>query len=187
MDKISIGSKPLLYPLPAVLVGSNVNGKPNYMTVAWSSIVNMAPPMVSVSIGHSRHTLKGIEENNTFSVNIPSTKQIAETDYCGIVTGAGDDKSALFESFYGKLKTAPMIKDCPMNMECKVNRTIDLGSHVLVIGEIIDILVDLDCTHNGIPDITKIDPMIFSFPQNDYFQVGKHIGKAFAAGKSIKK
>jgi flavin reductase (DIM6/NTAB) family NADH-FMN oxidoreductase RutF len=187
MDKISIGAKPLLYPMPTVLVGSNVKGKPNYMAVAWSGVVNMVPAMVSVAINHSRYTLKGIIENKTFSINIPSSKQMIETDYCGIVSGSKADKSAIFESFYGKLKTAPMIKNCPLNIECRVNRMIDLGSHELLVGEIVDIMVDVDCTHNGVPDIKKIDPIIFAFPQMDYFQVGKHIGKAFDSGKEYKK
>lgn len=183
MDKISIGAKPFMYPLPAVLVGANVDGKPNYMTVGWAGVVNMSPPMISVSIGHSRYTLKGIKENKTFSVNIPSSKQVVPVDYCGIVSGERTNKSAVFDSFYGKLKCTPMIKDAPLNIECRLDRCIDLGSHELVIGVIEDVLVDLDCTHNGVPDIRLIDPIIFAFPQMDYFKVGAHIGKAFMAGK----
>ena len=186
MDKISIGAKPFLYPMPTVLVGANVSGKPNYMTVGWAGVVNMTPPMISVSIGHGRYTLKGIHENNAFSVNIPSAVQVVPTDYCGIVSGETVDKSAVFESFYGQLKTAPMIKDCPMNIECKVNRFIDLGSHEMVLGDVIDVLVDLKCTHNGVPDMKLIDPLVFAYPQMDYYRLGNQAGKAFSSGKQFK-
>lgn len=64
---------------------------------------------------HQRHTLKGVRENNNFSVNVPSTKQAAETDYCGVISGRYADKvlDCKFEVFYGELKTAPMISRCP--------------------------------------------------------------------------
>ena len=88
MDKIAIGARTLLYPLPAVLAGANVDGKPNFSTYAWCGIVNSQPPMLAVSFQHKRHTLKGIKQNGTFSVNIPSAAQVKETDYCGLVSWA---------------------------------------------------------------------------------------------------
>jgi flavin reductase (DIM6/NTAB) family NADH-FMN oxidoreductase RutF len=72
MDKIQLGPQPLISVMPAVLVGTNVNGKPNYMTAAWATVASMAPPMICVAINHARHTMKGIDENGTFSLNIAS-------------------------------------------------------------------------------------------------------------------
>ena len=94
MSKIPLGPRPLLYPMPTVLVGSNVDGKPNFMAVAWCGIVNGRPPMISVALQHPRHTLKGVRQNNTFSVNVPSVDLVKETDYCGIITGTKTDKVA---------------------------------------------------------------------------------------------
>ena len=98
---------PYMSVMPTLLVGANVKGKANYMTAAWSTGACMAPPMVCVAINKTRYTAKGIEENKTFSLNIPSAKHVVETDHCGLVSGAHEDKSKVFKSFYGKLKTAP--------------------------------------------------------------------------------
>ena len=113
MDKIALGPMPFMSVMPTLLVGANVKGKANYMTAAWSTVACMSPPMVCVAINKARYTAKGIEENRTFSLNIPSVKQVVETDHCGLVSGAQEDKSAVFRSFYGKLKTAPMAATRP--------------------------------------------------------------------------
>lgn len=187
MEKLTIGAQPVMYPMPTVLVGANVAGKANFMTVAWAGVANMAPPMISVAINHARHTFKGIEENGTFSVNIPSTKQLVETDHCGMVSGRLVDKTEVFETFYGKLNTAPLAKECPVNIECKVFHKVDCGSHILVIGQVEEIHVSKDCITGGHADISKIDPIMYSSPDGAYWQIGKMIGKGFSAGKAYKK
>jgi len=185
MDKITVGPMPYMSVMPALLVGANVKGKPNYMTAAWATTACMAPPMVCVAINHARYTAKGIEENNTFSLNVPSAKLAVETDHCGLVSGAQEDKSKVFRSFYGKLKTAPMAEECPVNIECTVFMAVDCGSHTLYIGEIAEIHLDRACATDGKPDITKIDPIIYA--QSAYFSVGKEVDKAFSVGKKYKK
>jgi flavin reductase (DIM6/NTAB) family NADH-FMN oxidoreductase RutF len=185
MDKVTLGPVPTMYPMPTVLVGANVKGKPNYMTVAWAGVACMAPPMLSVAINHARHTDKGIAENGTFSVNIPSTKQMIETDYCGIVSGAREDKSEVFKSFYGKLKTAPMAEECPVNIECRVFRAVDCGSHTLYIGEIVEVHASRDCLTGQQPDVTRVDPIIYS--SAGYWNLGEKIGSGFTVGKKYAK
>src|SRR5271157_5088579 len=111
MAKIALGPMPYMSVMPAVLVGANVKGKPNYMTAAWATNACMAPPMVCVAINKARYTAKGIEENRTFSLNIPSEDLAVETDHCGLVSGAQEDKSGVFRSFYGKLKSAPLAEE----------------------------------------------------------------------------
>src|SRR5512135_706571 len=125
MDKVQLGPQPFMGVMPAVLVGANTNGKPNFMTAAWATVACMSPPMVCVAINHARHTALGIEANGAFSLNIPSAKQAVATDYCGITTGARADKSQVFDVFYGKLVTAPMARDCPVNIECSVFKEVD--------------------------------------------------------------
>ena len=87
MEKITLGPMPYMSVMPTLLVGANVNGKANYMTAAWATIASMAPPMVCVALNKTRYTAKGIEENKTFSLNVPSAKQVVETDHCGLVSG----------------------------------------------------------------------------------------------------
>ena len=113
MAKVALGAQTLLLPLPTVLVGSNVDGKPNFSAYAWCGIVNSRPPMLSVSFRPQRYTLKGVKQNGTFSVNIPSVEQVQEADYCGFISGRDSDKVADcgFTVFYGKLPNTPMINE----------------------------------------------------------------------------
>jgi flavin reductase (DIM6/NTAB) family NADH-FMN oxidoreductase RutF len=185
MDKITIGPMPYMSVMPTVLVGANVKGKANYMTAAWATVACMAPPMVCVAINHARHTLKGIEENKTFTLNVPSAHKVVEADHCGLVSGEKEDKSKVFRTFYGKLKSAPMAEECPVNIECRLFKTVDCGSHVLCIGEIAEIHVDKACATDGKPDVTKIDPIVYS--QAEYWHIGKSAGKAFSKGKEYTK
>ena len=184
MDKISYGPKPFMTPMPAVLVGANVGGKPNYMAVAWVGVACMDPPMIAIAINKMRHTEKGIFENKTFSVNIPAAKNAVELDYCGMVSGSKIDKSKIFDTFYGKLKTAPLICDFPVNIECELRNTLELGSHNLHVGEIIDIHVANECMTAGVPDTKKIDPIVLS--GQNYWHIGELIGKGFSIGKGHK-
>jgi flavin reductase (DIM6/NTAB) family NADH-FMN oxidoreductase RutF len=132
-----------------------------------------------------RHTAKGIEENKTFSLNIPSTKQVIETDHCGLVSGAQEDKSRVFTSFYGSLKTAPLAKECPINIECRLFKTVDCGSHQLHIGEIVEVHADKACLTDGKPDTAIIDPIVYS--QATYCAIGNYVENAFSAGKKYEK
>ena len=189
MPKVTVGPRPLLYPMPTVLVGANVSNKPNFMAVAWCGIVNGQPPMISVSLQPARYTLKGIRENKTFSVNIPSVDLVKETDYCGLITGARTDKTAdcKFDVFYGKLATAPLIDQCPVNLECRVVNMLNLGSHIQVIGQIEEVHVTDSCLTQGRPDVEKIRPFLWVIEQsNDYREFGEPIGKAFSIGKQVK-
>ncbi len=95
MDKLNIGPRAFLYPLPTTLVGANVNGRANYEAIAYCGVLNHAPPIIAVSSGRKHYTNVGIKENGTFSVNIPSVERVAVTDYCGLVSGHDEDKSIL--------------------------------------------------------------------------------------------
>ena len=186
MEKIAIGAKTFLYPMPTTLVGANVGGKPNYLTVAYCGIVQHNPALIAVSSGKKHYTNAGIKENGTFSVNIPSEELVTITDYCGIVSGTSVDKSILFEPFYGKLKTAPMIKECPLNLECKLVQTLDYGgSAEIFIGEIVEAYSEEQYLTNGLPDIKKIKPIVFSMHDNTYWKIGEHLAPAFKIGKKF--
>jgi flavin reductase (DIM6/NTAB) family NADH-FMN oxidoreductase RutF len=190
MKKIALGPHTLVYPMPAFLIGANVGEKPNFMTAAWSGIAGSIPPMISVALQLHRYTLKGIKENGTFSVNVPSAELVRETDYCGLVSGTTKVDKARdcnFNIFYGKLKNAPMIEQCPVNLECKVMHTLTLGSHVLVIGQIEDVHASDNCMTDGELDPVKIDPIMYIIGADKaYFRIGGKIGPAFKIGTEIR-
>ena len=130
--KKKLGAVNALYPMPTVLVGANVAGKPNYVTIAHVGIVTL--DCIAISFHKTHYTNTGIKENSTFSVNIPSEDMVKEADYCGTVTGRKVDKSQLFENFYGTLRTAPMIARCPLNMACQLIDTVNVGAYDFFIG-----------------------------------------------------
>ena len=187
MQKRNIETNVCLYPMPVVLVGAMVKGKPNFMTVGWVSRVNLRPPMIAVCINKAHYTYEGIFENRAFSVNIPGKSMVGLTDYCGLVSGRKVDKSKLFKVFYKELPGAPMITECPLNMECSLINSIDLPSNYLFIGEIAGAYCGEEFMTDGNPDIKKIDPFVLTMPDNSYWGVGEFIAKAWNVGKELKK
>ncbi len=190
MKKIALGPQALIYPMPAFLIGANIGEKPNFMTAAWSGIAASTPPMITVALQHHRYTLKGIRENGTFSVNVPGADLVRETDYCGMVSGstkADKVKDCGFAVFYGKLKNAPLLEQCPVNLECKVVHTLSVGSHTLVVGQIEEVHVSENCMSEGQPDLARIDPLMYITGANKaYHRVGEKIAPAFEIGKQIR-
>lgn len=189
MAKIAIESKTSVFPMPAFLIGTNVDGKPNYMAAAWSGIGGGTPPVITVGIRHGRHTLKGIKQNMTFSVNVPSATQVKETDYCGIDSGSKVDKVAVcsFKVFYGRVETAPMIEQCPVNLECTVLQMLDVGSHMLVVGRIEEAYASEECMTDGNLDVDKINPFAYVIGQERHYRtLGENIGKAFGVGMELR-
>jgi flavin reductase (DIM6/NTAB) family NADH-FMN oxidoreductase RutF len=189
MTKQTFGPQPWLYPNPTVLVGTVVDGKPNVATYAWSGVTGGEPPTVSVGVRHSRYTLEGIRQNQAFSINIPSEDFVAQADYCGLVSGRERDKIADcgFTVTFGTTPGAPLIAECPVSLECEVLHLLNVGVHMLVVGKVVEAHVDSACLTDGLPDIEKIRPIIYSRGKAPrYNGVGKLIGTPFLAGLEIR-
>jgi flavin reductase (DIM6/NTAB) family NADH-FMN oxidoreductase RutF len=107
---------------------------------------------------------------------------IGVTDYCGIVSAKREDKSKLFEVFYGELKAAPLISACPLNIECRLVQTVDLPTNSFFISEIVTIYSEEQYLSGGKPDVTKIRPFLLTMPDNRFWSVGEHIGNAWKDG-----
>jgi len=183
MDGINV-----LYPTPTALVGAMVDGKPNYITIAHIGIVNHARPyLISLSMGKAHYTNAGIKENKAFSVNIPSENIVVETDYVGLVSGKKTDKSKLFEIFFGKVENAPMIKQCPLNMECKLYDTYNTPTHDLFIGEIVETHADESVLTDGKVDLAKLKPLLFDMSSIKYWSVGEKVADCWNVGKQLKR
>ncbi len=188
MAKTEMAPDRLMYPRPALLVGANVNGKANFMAVGGGGVANAVPPMMAVPIKHHCYTLKGVLQNLTFSINTPSVDLVRELDFCGITSGATVDKVKVckFDVFYGNLKTAPLIEQCPVNLECKVVHILNLGSHAFIIGEVKGTYVSDNCLTDGKPDVRKIKPIIFNLELSAYYAFGEVIAKSHSIGKELK-
>jgi flavin reductase (DIM6/NTAB) family NADH-FMN oxidoreductase RutF len=182
--KQEIGTKNCLYPLPTTLVGALVNGRPNYITIAHIGVAD--PGSVAMGIYKTHYTTAGIKENKAFSVNLPSERMVKETDYCGLVSGKNTDKSTMFKTFYGKTKKAPMIEECPVNMECELVETVDMPNHYIFIGKIVATYCDDEVLKDDDVDFSKLRPILFVMTDRSYWTLGSQFAKAWSAGRELK-
>ena len=193
-NKIFPGS--YVFPTPVVLIGANVNAKPNFNAIGWVCGLEFGPPLISISSNQQHYNNIGIKENQTFSVNTPSVDMVEISDYCGMKSGKRVDKSELFDVFYGELKTAPMIKEAPLNLECKVIHTVDTteianakNGHDIFIGEVVQAYAEDKYLTKGAPDVAKLNPFVLSNSMNkmNYYKIGEEIGRAWKVGRNYKK
>ena len=136
----------MLYPLPAVMVSCAREGeKPNIITLAWVGTVCSDPVMISISVRPERYSYDIIRETGEFVINL-TTKELAyATDYCGVKSGRNVDKFAELHLTPGKagtLKTAPLIEESPVNLECRVTEVKELGSHHMFLAEVAAVDID---------------------------------------------
>jgi flavin reductase (DIM6/NTAB) family NADH-FMN oxidoreductase RutF len=185
VNKVRYHPNVFMYPMPVTLLGVDVQSVPNFMALGWVSRVNATPPMIGCGVGKHHYTNKGIQENRTFSINIPSVDMMEKTDYCGLVSGKSADKSGLFEIFYGDLKSAPMISECPVNLECRLVNTVENPTNNFYIGEIVASYTEEKYLTDGHPDIKLINPLLLTMPDNRYWDVGGYIGDAWKAGRNV--
>lgn len=181
MNKIKTANIPF-GPYVTVLAGANVNGKPNYATIGAYGVVSQKP-VLYISLKNTHCTTVGVHETGFFSVNIPSSGLVVQTDYCGMVSGNEYDKSGIFTSFYEEGVDAPMIQECPINYLCKVIQTIPMFDFTMFLGEIVSAYAQEECLENGKPDARKVDPIIMMGA--DYFNLNDKIGSAFQSGKEF--
>ncbi|MBN1855792.1 MAG: flavin reductase family protein [Dehalococcoidia bacterium] len=188
MNKVTQGPQTSFYPLPVLVIGAMVDGKPNFMTAVYGGLANGKPPMLTVGIVRSRYTWGAIKVGASFSVNIPSAAQAQKVDFCGVESGSKTDKVARcgFKVFYGDLETAPMVEECPVNLECVATHIIDFDMHSLVVADIKQTHVSEDCLTDGALDPMKVDPLVFlTAPARKYVRIGGVVGDAFKIGKEL--
>lgn len=186
MKRIKLNNNAFI-PMPVSLVGCTLKGKANFMAVGWVSRVNAKPPYIGIGIGRIHATPEGIIENRTFSVCFPGRKDLVKVDYCGIVSGKDTDKSNLFKLFYGDLKTAPMIEDASLNLECALVQTVECATNYFFIGEIKGAYARSECVENGRIDPKKADYLMLTIPDNTYWALGDAVGNAWNIGKNLMK
>ena len=176
----------MLYPLPVVMVSlADRDGRPNIITLAWVGTVCTNPPMVSISVRPERYSYPILKESGEFVINL-TTKELAfATDYCGVKSGRDVDKfkeMGLTPIPASEVK-APMIKESPVNIECKVRQILPLGSHDMFLADVVAVHADekyMDVKHKF--HLEQAEPIIYS--HGSYFGCGELLG---TFGYSVKK
>ena len=184
--KKSLGAKTLLYPTPVLVIGSyDAGGRPNVMTAAWGGIACSKPPCVCVSLRAATATHGNIVARKAFTISLPSRAQVAQADYCGLVSGRKVDKFGVtgLTPVKAEFVDAPYVAEFPLVVECAVVQVHELGLHTQFIGEIKDVRVDETCLDGaGHIDVGKLDPIAFAPESGGYFALGAFIGPAFSVG-----
>lgn len=183
-EKTNVGISTILNPVPVVMVssaGKNPEepfGRPDVATIAWAGTVNSEPPMVSISVRKSRHTHKLISETGEFVVNLVNKAIARSCDYCGVKSGADEDKFAscgLTAIKAEGLEYAYAVKEAPVSISCKVKSVTELGSHDMFIGEVVAVTSDnylLDDDGKLCLDKAKL----VAYNHGEYFLLGEKIG-----------
>ncbi len=187
--KKSLGAKTIVPTTPVWVVGSyDRAGKPNVMTAAWGGVCCSQPPCIYVSLRKATYTYSNLVERKAYTVSIPSEAYTKQADYFGMTTGKSVDKFAAtgLTPVKSDLVDAPYVKEFPLVLECKVIKIVEIGLHTEFIGEVVDVKVDSDVLNEkGLPDIEKINPIVWNPAGMTYHKIGKSTGQVFSIGKEI--
>ncbi len=172
--KKSLGAlESYLAPTPCVLVTCGKE-KPNIITIAWCGVVCSNPPQIGISVRPQRYSYKLIMEEKVFGINVPTSKMAKEVDVCGTVSGRDSNKFELcnFTPFYGETTGVPLIKECPINIECKVKEVLELGVHTLFIGKVENVYIDEKLKET----VKGIDPLAYVPITGEYVSLNGIVG-----------
>ena len=176
----------MLNPVPAVMVSvTDENGKSNIITIAWAGTICTNPPMVSISVRPSRYSYDIIDRTGEFVINLTNQELVKACDYCGVVSGRDVDKFEKMKLTPIKLPnvSVPGIKESPVNIECRVKKIEELGSHTMFIADVVGVTVDDEyMDEKGKFNINDTGLVMYS--HGEYFVMGEKLGKF---GYSIKK
>ena len=186
MEKRQFKPGNMLYPVPAVMVSvSDGNGKNNIITVAWAGTICTNPPMLSISVRPERYSYEMIKSTKEFVVNLTTRDLVRACDYCGVTSGRDVDKFEKMKLTPIKLPnvSVPGIKESPVNIECRVKKIEELGSHTMFIADVVGVTVDDEyMDEKGKFNINNTGLVMYS--HGEYFVMGEKLGKF---GYSIKK
>lgn len=179
MPKREFPPSEALYPVPVVLVSciDKASKKTNIITLAWCGVVCSKPPMLGISIRPSRLSHRLIKETKDFVVNIPSVNILKEADLCGVISGKDTDKfqACSFTALASSKVKSPIIKECPVNIECVLKNVIKLGTHDLFLGEVVALHANDDVLKpDGSIDYEKTMPFVYT--QGEYRELGRKVG-----------
>ena len=176
----------MLYPLPAVMVSvTDGKGQDDIITVAWTGTICTNPPMVYISVRPSRFSHHMLMETGEFVINLTTEKLTRATDYCGVRSGRDVDKfkETGLTREKAEFVKAPMIKESPVSIECRVTEVKKLGSHDMFLAEVLAVHADEEyMDENNRFDLNRARPMVYS--HGEYLGIGKKLG---TFGYSVKK
>lgn len=160
------------FPIVLVTVEENI------MVAAAFHFYSYNPPSVMIGIKPEKYTYELIKRKKEFAVNIPSIDQLKEVKICGSVTGRTEDKYLLskFTKQRSNKIDSCIIKECSVNLECKVVHEINYnGSHRWFIGEIQEVHIDKEYRRSDalmfwFSQFRKLGEVIEGLPDDEIFK-----------------
>jgi flavin reductase (DIM6/NTAB) family NADH-FMN oxidoreductase RutF len=172
--------RPVL-PTPAALISCVADGqRPNIITLGECYMLALDPLVVGISIRPSRYSHRLISESREFVVNFPTAEMAAAVDFCGMASGAKVDKfaGAGLTPDPAEVVAAPLIRECPLNLECRVRDVLKMGSHDVFIGDVVATHVE-DWALDESGQIDPIRARSIAFVGRSYWAVGPQVERAF--------
>ncbi len=178
-----------IYPSPAALITSvDGDGKPNVLTLAEVFNISIANPViVGIAIRQATYSYGLIVESREFVINLPTAGMLEQVDKCGSVSGRdGFDKFSEFglKQLPAAEVQAPLIKQCPVNIECRVRDVVEIGDHDLITGDVLAVHVDDKCLEDGKVRTDLLEPLAYG--GNDYWSIGRCLGAHGFSAKTRK-
>ena len=181
MKKINKKPTPLIYPVPAALVSCGSTPEEyNIITIAWTGTINSVPPMCYISVRKERHSHAIIVKNKEFVINYPTKDMIYAVDFCGRKSGRDFNKfkELKLTPVKGEKISSVIIKESPVNIECKVTEIKELGSHDMFIAEIVNIQVDDEYIDKDSGTVRLKHQDLIAYSHGKYVQLGEIIEQA---------
>ncbi len=181
----NFGAKSFLYPQPVMIIGTyDANGVPDAMNAAWGGICGADEIIIDLG---SHKTTENLALCPDFTVGIADTEHIIACDYVGIVSGKNEPdkiKKAGFTVSKAEFVNAPVINELPVTLECRISEIIGGSKYI---AKIINVSADEKFLgDDGLPDISKFNPVTFEPVHYGYYEIGKKVGNAFSDGNKLK-
>lgn len=181
MNKINKKPTTLVYPVPGALVscGSNPD-EYNIISIAWTGTINSIPPMCYVSVRKDRYSYDIIKRNMEFVINYPTKDLVYEVDFCGRHSGKDLNKFKVLKLTpeKGQKVSSVIIKESPVNIECKVTEIKELGSHDMFLAEIVNIQVSEEHIDKNTNAIRLNNSDLIAYSHGKYIQLGEVLAQA---------
>lgn len=139
MNKIQANKRSCLQPAPKVLISCRgTDGENNALVVVYCCNCSFDPPMVMVGIVPTRYSYKMIKESGCFVVNLVAKNYKDTFEYLGTHSKRDEDKLTKMNVKLGQAVkvNAPVLSDCPVNIECTIVDSVKTGSHEMFIARV---------------------------------------------------
>ena len=188
--KKDLGVKPYLFPMPVLMIATyNEDGTVDVMNMAWGGIC--AEDMVALNLEAEHKTVANIESRKAFTLAVPGTDTLRESDFFGIATAnkmADKFERSGLHAVRSERVDAPVITEYPITLECQVIEMQSQPYGLRVLGKIVNVIADekvLDGAGNI--DASKIHAFAFDQMQNGYYAIGEKVGQAWHSGADLMK